>query len=515
MALREVLAKFGVEVDSEKLEGLDHKIAEVTEKLKGFGEIIAASFIGERLHEFIEEQIRLGDELQDTSERLGVTVEELQRFQLAAGLSGMSTEEATTSLRFFNRTMGNLTEGGGELKQMFAKMHIDTKTLSDDSVPLVEKIGGIADGFSQLKTHGEKTAFVMRVFGRGGAAMIPVLSEGREKVEELFNEFDVLGGGMSKEFTEAANQAEHSTKKLKFALQGLKSRIAVELIPGAKALTDRIVKWVVGFIDLAKKTNVLKTSIIALKLTTFVLIISKIAKMMGMAEGGVVGFIKSLIKLGPIALLALALYLIFDDLYTLFTGGQSVIGGLIDELFGIGTTEEVVQTVNEAWHEFLDWLGGGGSDILKDIARFLVAVLGSALNIVTLAVQELGYAFKFAFDTIAGSITDADKDLDKMKKFVGDFDKRETKLAKWSKGIANPDVEVGKIQFGPQPNLPARQAKSVATGAAATGVQKIEINNHISGVSDPKEAGKHAGRMTRESVGSKDMRDAFAAVGGH
>ncbi len=515
MALREILAHFGVSVESEKLESFDHRIGEVTEKLKQFGEIVAASFIGEKLHEFVEQQIQAGAQLKYMSERLGVTTDDLQSFQLAAQLSGASAEDAATGLRFFNRALGNAKEGG-ESAKVFKELHVDMKELNDESVPLVDKVAAISEGFGKLKTHGEKTAYAMKLFGRGGASMIPMLEGGKEGVKELFEEFDNLGGGMSKDFVVAAKRSEEESAKLKFALTGLKSRIAMELMPGITAITQKFTKWIVWAIKLSKQTNVLKTALIALKLGAIVGIISKIVKVMGMAEGGTWGFIKSLLKFGPIVLLVLALYLIFDDLFTMMTGGDSVIAGLIDELFGIGTAQEVVESLNEAYHDFIEWLDAGGSDMLKGFARGAVMVVVEAFDLLLTIGKELGEVFNFVFDTLAGKLTDADKDLKNMGKHFDDFTKHGDKMADWVNGKHAAKVtDMGDIDKNP-PVVTSRQALSSVTGAASVGAggaaggNKIVINNNISGVSDPKEAGKHAGKATQAGMG-KALRDAHAA----
>lgn len=50
------------------------------------------------------------------------------------------------------------------------------------------------------------------------------------------------------------------------------------------------------------------------------------------------------------AMLAIgATILLVDELWSMFTGGESVIGDFIDTMFGIGTTEDVVNSLRAAW----------------------------------------------------------------------------------------------------------------------------------------------------------------------
>jgi hypothetical protein len=58
---------------------------------------------------------------------------------------------------------------------------------------------------------------------------------------------------------------------------------------------------------------------------------------------------------GPIAIFGLAaiaigfVILLVDDLITLFSGGTSIIGSFLDEIFGIGTATELVHNLTDAW----------------------------------------------------------------------------------------------------------------------------------------------------------------------
>jgi hypothetical protein len=98
------------------------------------------------------------------------------------------------------------------------------------------------------------------------------------------------------------------------------------------------------------------------------------------ATRGILGTAKGLLKLTKagvnLGLKIALLFLIFEDLYTLFTGGDSAIGRFIDGMFGVGASAEFVKTVKAAWADFVEvlkgawpiiqWLGGQIREFLKD-----------------------------------------------------------------------------------------------------------------------------------------------------
>lgn len=75
--------------------------------------------------------------------------------------------------------------------------------------------------------------------------------------------------------------------------------------------------------------------------------------------------------LAPFILPALAiggLILLVDDLWNLFTEGESVIGDLLDEMFGMGTAEAVVNGLADAWQ----WL----SDTFTELQQTMPDLVG-------------------------------------------------------------------------------------------------------------------------------------------
>jgi hypothetical protein len=129
MALREIFARFGVEVDSKELHGLDHLVSEVGEKLKEFGEVILGALVVEGLHRFIEGQVEAASAIVVTSEKLGIGTDELQRFNFAANMAHVSAEAAATGLKFLSKHVGEAAEGTAGASQMFAKMGVQVKKL--------------------------------------------------------------------------------------------------------------------------------------------------------------------------------------------------------------------------------------------------------------------------------------------------------------------------------------------------------------------------------------------------
>lgn len=207
-ALRELLVQFGVEVDDKQLKDFTSgTLNTALDGIKSFGATLAGAFALREMGDFVREQIELGSHLNDTAEKLGVATEELQKFQYAAKLSGVDADSAAHSLQFFNKAMGGVAENNKESVDLFRKLDVAVKTNNGTMRPAMDVMEDLSERFQHMGSQQERTAYAMKLFGREGAALVPVLSQGREGIAKLNEQFDALGGGMSDEFVQAADKA--------------------------------------------------------------------------------------------------------------------------------------------------------------------------------------------------------------------------------------------------------------------------------------------------------------------
>lgn len=380
MALRELFAIFSVEVDDKKLRTLNSGIDETVDKLKKVAAAFGAGLFVNEIREFIGSQIELGSQINDTAERLGVGTDELQKFQYAAKLSGVEGESAAQSLGFLNKNIGAAVSGNAEAAKSFADLHVQLKN-SDGSIrELGDVLPEIADGFSGMGSQQERTTKAMAIFGRSGAALLPILAGGSKGLAELSDEFDRLGGGLSEEVIANADKAGDEIDKLKFSFQGVKNQIALAVLP---TLTDFVMKatQVTSEITkLFKQTNVVKAGLVSLGgvgIFATMKLLGGLAKSFGATGEAGGGMIKTLLSLGlkgGLIVAALgAIFLIGEDLYTLFTGGKSAIGEWLDALYGVGSASKWVDELSTSFavtgiylDQILGALGPVG-DALKDV----------------------------------------------------------------------------------------------------------------------------------------------------
>jgi TP901 family phage tail tape measure protein len=377
-ALRELLAVFGISVDTKELEKADDQIEGFVDGAKKAGKILLEAFAVHEVKEFVQEQIEAGAQLKIMSERLGTTTDELQALELAANEAGVSSDSLTTGLRLLNRHLGEAAKGTGDGAQLFKKMGIAIKDAHGIARPAGDVLGDLADHIASIEDPAKKTEIAMKLLGRGGAELIPLLNRGGAAFDEARKKMQELGGGMSVDFVEAAHKAEEANVDLDFAMKGLKTTIAGAVLP----IFSQVVQWITHLvgdvIDFTRKTHVLTTGLEFLGLVAGVKALTtlrELAKVFGLLKPTIGETALALAKfIGPIATIAL-LYLIFDELFTLMDGGDTIIGRVVDHFFGLGSSVSLARDLNETFAATLDVLEGLGEQIVSALVTPLMIVV--------------------------------------------------------------------------------------------------------------------------------------------
>lgn len=392
-ALREIAAVFGINFDPEgNLKRGDKETNSLVETLKKATRVAAEAFAFDKLKEFVAGTIEAGARMQDLSSRLGLGTKDLQFFQFAAGQAGVDADSASRSIGLLNRTIGNTVtgQGGKEAAETFGKLGVKIKGTAGQVRPLIDILGDVADGIAALPNQQERAAAAMQLFGRQGQQLLPMLQEGREGLDGLRKEFDELGGGMSTEFIEQSKKIADESRKLSFWWTRLKSDIVSQLLPGLTWTVKELVLGAKAVQDLSKHTNFLHTAFLFFSAAALPKVGTQLVgllKTLGILKPTIQGTVAALYEFAlPIATVA-ALYLIFDDFYTMLKGGRSVIGQTLIQLLGIKKGTEAQKDLNEAVKATIDLLQNLGTLIINalfipldaaiDTAEGLLKVLGA------------------------------------------------------------------------------------------------------------------------------------------
>ncbi len=132
----------------------------------GLAQGALAAFSVDAFAGFVRGTIDAADGVNDLSQRVGIAVADLAKYQLAADQSGTTMESLAKGIK---GVAGNLAEHGKEL----AAAGI-TATTADGAMR------ELADVFANMPDGMEKTTLAVKLFGKSGMDLIPMLNMGSE-----------------------------------------------------------------------------------------------------------------------------------------------------------------------------------------------------------------------------------------------------------------------------------------------------------------------------------------------
>jgi hypothetical protein len=192
---------------------------------------------------FAKGAIDAADNMRDLSQKTGVSVENLSRFQQAAQMAGTDVESVGKGLVKLGRNMVEAAETGkGPAADALRYLGISAvdatgKLKSTDQVMLE-----VADKFQQMPDGARKAQLAIDLLGKSGADIIPMLNGGRQAIEGL-------AATMSTEFSDKADAYNDSLAATQAVFGQIGIEIANQLLPYLSSAVDWISKVGIGFRD--------------------------------------------------------------------------------------------------------------------------------------------------------------------------------------------------------------------------------------------------------------------------
>lgn len=348
MALREVLAKFGFEFDKAKLREVNSQVEQTEGLLKSAVGLLAGATLFHGIKSFVEDLEHTGSALKDLEEQTGLSAQNIQLFEYGAGLAGVKTEEWELATRKLAQSLGGAGEGAKQQNAAFAALGVHIKGADGQTRSLNEVLPDIVEGFGKIDDPSKKARLAVDLFGRSGVKLVGFLSEGKDGLDKLRQEFEELGGGFSEETIKAADAYGDNLLRLNVAATSLKSTLGNEILPVLSDIVRFIAKTIGKIREFAKGTELAKGTMIAL----------------GVA--GVAGLTALLAPFAPIIAAVSALSLGLDDLINFLEGNDSLIGDALNKFLGEGGAEKVRTYLNDIGNEVANFF----ADLIKHPQKF-------------------------------------------------------------------------------------------------------------------------------------------------
>jgi lambda family phage tail tape measure protein len=206
----------------------EKEIQQFTNKVKNFATVAGTATIAVAAgFAFLTKQaIDSMDQLDEMSQSLGITVEQLGKLGKVAKVEGLSLEEFGGVMSKLIKTLGDARAGAEGAEGIFKAMGLDPKAFKDSEDALLqisEKFAGYEDGL-------EKTALAQELFGKSGAKFIAFLNQGSEGIKLVSDELSIFGN-VSTESARQAGEFNDSISKISIIGGSLMQKFAAEMLP--------------------------------------------------------------------------------------------------------------------------------------------------------------------------------------------------------------------------------------------------------------------------------------------
>lgn len=182
------------------------------------------------------------DEMSKLSQSLGITIGDLSRLKYAAALADVDIDGLSKAIKRLSAGMMEASQSTtGAAAQAFAMLGISVKDAEGNMRPAISVIDDLAERFSKLPDGAEKTALAMRIFGKSGADLIPLLNEGSAGLAELYAEAEQLGIVLDEETGRAAEAFNDNLTRMGVIKDGLITKITAGMLPSLVNLSNALV----------------------------------------------------------------------------------------------------------------------------------------------------------------------------------------------------------------------------------------------------------------------------------
>jgi hypothetical protein len=212
--------------------------SDVAGKIGALGAVIGAGAAVYGFASLVKSSFESIDALNDTATALGVTTEALSRLQYAAKFAGLDAQGLNTGLKFLEKNMSDAASGGTETGAAFAALGLDAKELIN--IQPDQAFLKIAESISKVENPSQRTALAMKVLGKEGAALLPLLSDGAEGIKKMFDESDKTGNTIKGIDAQNIAKANDSIDRMRLLIQGAANTLAIQLAPFIQIAADKL-----------------------------------------------------------------------------------------------------------------------------------------------------------------------------------------------------------------------------------------------------------------------------------
>lgn len=187
-----------------------------------------------------KQQSSLIDQTAKFADRIGITTEALTQYRYASELTGVGQQKFDTAMQRMTRRTSEAAQGTGAAAGALKELNLNAAELN--RLTPDQQLKRIADAMQNVENHSDRLRLSVKLFDTEGAAMVNMLSNGSQGLNDMAAEADRLGVTLSRIDAAKIEMANDSMARLAAMSDSWKRSLAVEMAPLFAAVADEISK---------------------------------------------------------------------------------------------------------------------------------------------------------------------------------------------------------------------------------------------------------------------------------
>lgn len=233
----------------------------------------------------VKQSIDNADAMTKMAQSTGIAIDKLSGLSFSARLSGVEADALGSAMVKLTKGMADAAVGTGEAMRGYEALGINIRDASGNLKSADVVLAEVAEKFAGMADGANKTALAVSIFGKSGAAMIPLLNSGASGLKEMHDEAAKLGLVLDGETGRAAERFNDNLTRLNAVKEGFVNQIMQAMLPSLENLSK-------AMYESAANGNTLETSMKGLRVVaeTFIVLganVKYVFEQIGIEIGGI------------------------------------------------------------------------------------------------------------------------------------------------------------------------------------------------------------------------------------
>lgn len=297
------------------------------------------------------------DDIADMAGRLQIGAESLQGLGFAATQTGSNLGDVEKGLRNVSKLVGQAEQGNQaaiKTLQMFGLSFQELAGLTPD-----EQLKKVADVIASLPDQASKTAAAMKIFGKAGASLLPMLEGGAAGIDEYRQQAEKLGLVMKQSDIDAGGKLADTFGTVKQQASALANTIGAALAPSMQYALEvgrGLLAFTIHFVD---NNRALVTTIATVTAIIGGLAVASYAASIAFSVASVVAGVYAAASTALGTALAYVTAMEYAAIAPALLIGAAILGAAGIALYAAGIFDGLGTTFGGMWQGVMDMIASG------------------------------------------------------------------------------------------------------------------------------------------------------------